>query len=241
MGAVARLFVFGACLTVATVSSAFAQQRGSILGRIVDPDGLPLPGATVTVTQSATGFTRTTVTADTGAYSVPNLEPGTYNVSVEMPGFAELRRTDLLLTAGLNVTMDFKMQVAGVNEQVVVTGESPLVEKTSNQIGGSLSRKEIEDVPSNFRNFTALTQLIPGHHAEPGRVHVRRWSGRRQRHAFTAERLPARRHVQQRRPARRQPGHAGPRRTRQHRGVPGVVQPVQRRVPAAALARSSTW
>ena len=101
MGAVARLFVFGACLTVATVSSAFAQQRGSILGRIVDPDGLPLPGATVTVTQSATGFTRATVTADNGAYSVPNLEPGTYAVSVEMPGFAELRRTDLLLTAGL--------------------------------------------------------------------------------------------------------------------------------------------
>ena len=162
MGAAARLFVLGACLMLATVSSAVAQQRGSILGRITDPDGLPLPGATVTVTNAATGFTRTTVTADTGAYSVPNLEPGTYAVSVEMPGFAELKRADLLLTAGLNVTMDFKMQVAGVREEVVVTGESPLVETTSNQIGGSLSRKEIEDVPSNFRNFTALTQLIPG-------------------------------------------------------------------------------
>ena len=52
--------------------------------------------------------------------------------------------------------------MAGVREEVTVTGQSPLVEKTSNQIGGSLSRKEIEDVPSNFRNFTALTQLIPG-------------------------------------------------------------------------------
>ena len=45
MGAVARLFVFCACLTVATSSSAFAQQRGSITGKVVDPDGLPLPGA----------------------------------------------------------------------------------------------------------------------------------------------------------------------------------------------------
>src|SRR5262245_51100692 len=162
MGAAARLFVLCACVTVAAVSSAFAQQRGSILGRVFDPDGLPLPGATITVTQASTGFTRTAVTAENGAYSVPNLEPGTYAVTVEMPGFANVTRSDLLLTAGLNINRDMKMQVAGLNEEVVVTGESPLVEKTSNQIGGSLSRKEIEDVPSNFRNFTALTQLIPG-------------------------------------------------------------------------------
>ncbi len=54
------------------------------------------------------------------------------------------------------------MQVAGVQEEVTVTGQSPLIETTSNQIGGTLSSREIEDVPSNFRNFTALTQLIPG-------------------------------------------------------------------------------
>jgi hypothetical protein len=159
---VSRLLVFGVCLILAASEAAFGQQRGSIVGRVIDPEGLPLPGATVTVTQAATGFTRSTVTAETGAYSVPNLEPGTYSVTIEMPGFADLRQSDLLLTAGLTITLELKMQVAGVTEEVVVTGQSPLVEKTSNQIGGSLSRKEIEDVPSNFRNFTALTQLIPG-------------------------------------------------------------------------------
>jgi outer membrane receptor protein involved in Fe transport len=162
MGAVARLFVFGACLIVATSSSAFAQQRGSIAGKVSDAGGLPLPGATVTVTQAATGFTREAVSAETGAYSIPNLEPGTYVVTVDMPGFASIKQTDLLLTAGLNITLDLTLQVAGVREEVTVTGQSPLVEKTSNQIGGSLSRREIEDVPSNFRNFSALTQLIPG-------------------------------------------------------------------------------
>ena len=60
MGAVARLFVCAACVLLTFASSAFAQQRGSILGRVFDPDGLPLPGATITVTQAATGFTRTT-------------------------------------------------------------------------------------------------------------------------------------------------------------------------------------
>lgn len=162
MGAGARLLVCGICLIVATASAAVAQQRGVIQGKVIDPSGLPLPGATVTVTQAGTGFTRTAVTAETGAFSVPNLEPGTYSVAIDMPGFAPYTSTDLRLTAGLTITLDPQMQVAGLNEQVTVTGQSPLVERTSNQIGGSLSRREIEEVPSNFRNFTGLTQLIPG-------------------------------------------------------------------------------
>jgi hypothetical protein len=128
----------------------------------LDPEGLALPGATVTVTEQRSGFTRTVVTADTGAYSVPNLEPGVYTVTIEMQGFAGTKQTDINLTAGTNMNLDLKMQLAGVQEEVLVTGQSPLVEKTSNQIGGSLSSREIEEVPSNFRNFTALTQLIPG-------------------------------------------------------------------------------
>lgn len=158
----ARQFVCLAVLMLIAVPPAFAQQRGSIAGKVVDPSGLALPGATITVTEQNTGFTRTVVTADTGAYSVPNLEPGTYTIEVEMPSFAGLKQTGLLLTAGAAVILDLKLQVAGVQEQLVVTAESPIVQTSSNQLGGSLSSREIEDVPSNFRNFTALTQLIPG-------------------------------------------------------------------------------
>ncbi len=156
-----RVFVIGACVLFGTLSPALGQQRGSITGRVIDAGGLALPGATITITEQNTGFTRTVVTAETGGYSIPNLEPGRYSLTVEMPGFASLKQ-DVPLTAGMTVTMELKMQVAGLQEQVVVTGQSPLVETTSNQIGGSLSSREIEDVPSNFRNFTALTQLIPG-------------------------------------------------------------------------------
>ena len=67
-----------------------------------------------------------------------------------------------MLSPGSSVALELKMQVAGVQENLVVTAETPLVERSSNQIGGSLSRREIEEVPSNFRNFTGLTQLIPG-------------------------------------------------------------------------------
>jgi hypothetical protein len=160
MVAALRSLVFFASLLAA--APLFAQQQGSISGKVIDPDGLVLPGATVTVTEQNTGFSRNVVTAQTGAYTIPNLTPGTYTLTVEMPGFGSLKRTDLLLTAGLEMVVDLKMQVGGVQEQVTVTGQSPLVERTSNKIGGTLSRKEIEEVPSNFRNFTALTQLIPG-------------------------------------------------------------------------------
>jgi hypothetical protein len=154
--------ILGAVLTVALASPAFAQQRGSISGKVVDPANLALPGATVTVTEQNTGFTRTAVTAETGTYLIPNLEPGTYTITVELPGFTELKQVDIALVAGSAITIDQKMQVAGVQETLTVTAEAPLIQKTSNQIGGSLSSREIEDVPSNFRNFTALTQLIPG-------------------------------------------------------------------------------
>jgi hypothetical protein len=162
MRACSRFMVLVAMCVLVASATAFAQQRGSVVGKVFDPDGLALPGATVTVTNQGTGFTRTVTTESTGAYLVPNLEPGTYSVVVEMPGFAGVKRTDLELTAGSTITLELKLQVAGLQEEVLVTGQSPLVEKTSNQIGGTLSGREIEEVPSNFRNFTALTQLIPG-------------------------------------------------------------------------------
>jgi hypothetical protein len=149
-------------LVLLTATPVVGQQRGSISGRVIDPSGLVLPGVTVTVTEQNTGFIRTVVTAENGAYAVPNLDPGTYTIVAELSGFAPLSRKDVALTAGLELPLELKMQLAGVAEELVVTGEAPLVDRSSNRIGGNLSSQEIEEVPSNFRNFTALTQLIPG-------------------------------------------------------------------------------
>ena len=160
----------------------------------------------------------------------PNLEPGTYDVTVTMAGFGTATRPGLLLAPGSAVALDLKMQVAGVQENLVVTGESPLVERTSNQIGGSLSRREIEEVPVELPQLHRPDPADSRDDAQPGHLDVRGRPGGGQRVAVAAERLPARRDVQQRRPPRRQPGHAGARRPRQHRGIPGAGQPVQLRV-----------
>ncbi len=141
---------------------ALAQQRGTISGRVVDQGKLALPGATVTIVNDSTGFSRNVVTSETGAFSIHNLEPGSYTMTVEMQGFRTLKRTNVHLEPGSEVQVPVELGVGGLEETVEVTGDAPLVERTSSTVGGSLSNREIEDVPSNFRNVTALTSLIPG-------------------------------------------------------------------------------
>ena len=158
----ARVGLLAAVCALSMPGVVLAQQRGSISGKVTDPDGLALPGATVTVKEQNTGYTRTAVTAATGAYTVPNLDPGRYTVSVTMPGFSTVTRKDQELLAGSAITLPLKLLAVGLQEEVTVEGQAPLVETTKSAVGGSLTKAEIEDVPSNFRNFTGLTQLIPG-------------------------------------------------------------------------------
>ena len=162
-----RVGLAAAVCALLAPGAAFAQQRGSVSGKVVDPDGLALPGATVTVKEQNTGITRTATTASTGAYTIPNVEPGTYTISVTMPGFSTVTRKDQHVTAGAALTLELKLLGVGLEEAITVEGQAPLVETTKSAVGGTLSKNEIEDVPSNFRNFTALTQLIPGMTPQP--------------------------------------------------------------------------
>jgi len=137
-------------------------QNGELNGRVRDPDGLPLPGVTITLTEVATGYSRTTVSTGDGAYVIPNLRPRTYDINVEMQGFKTINQTGLIVSSGAELTVNYDLELATIEEVVTVTAETPLVEVTSNRIGGTLATKEIDEIPANFRNFTALTQLIPG-------------------------------------------------------------------------------
>jgi outer membrane receptor protein involved in Fe transport len=137
-------------------------QAGELNGRVVDPDGLALPGVTITLTQQGTGYTRTAVSQADGSYLVVNLRPGTYDVNVMMSGFKTINQTGLFLESGALITVNYNLELATIEEVVTVTAETPLVEVTNNRIGGTLSNKEIDEIPANFRNFTALTQMVPG-------------------------------------------------------------------------------
>src|SRR4051795_2556870 len=114
-------------LCLATAGALFAQATASISGRGIDQEGAVLPGVTVTVTNTATGAARDTVTNGEGLYSVPALTPGNYNVRAELAGFAPQVRDRVEVLTGANMAVELKLGVAAVAETITVSGQAPLV------------------------------------------------------------------------------------------------------------------
>jgi hypothetical protein len=141
---------------------------GRVLGTVTDSTGAALKGATITITDPARGVSRTLSTDDAGAYAAPNLSPGTYTVKAEAKGFGAVERQNVIIEVAKDALIDFSLQPGNVNEAVVVTEDIPLLNTTSATLGGTLSNKEINDLPLNGRNYENLLQLRPGVVRYPG-------------------------------------------------------------------------
>ena len=141
---------------------------GRILGEVHDQSGANVAGATVTVTDTQRGTTRTVTTDGTGNYVVPALPPGTYAITVEAKGFKKVERNNIVLEVAKDADIDFSLQPGNVSEVVTVTEDVPLVNTTSATLGGTLSNNEINDLPLNGRNYENLLQLRPGVMRYPG-------------------------------------------------------------------------
>ncbi len=154
------LFPILLCLTAAV--SATAQTGGAFQGAVLDDQGLALPGVTVTFTNLETGFVRTDVTDTQGRFRAAALPPGVYSIAAELVGFAKSVRDKMPLTLGQELTVNMTMKVATLEETVTVTADVPLVETTSNTIGTTVSREQLDSLPVPGRTFTALAQTAPG-------------------------------------------------------------------------------
>ena len=141
---------------------------GRILGTITDQSGATVTGATVTITDTQRGTSRTLTSDQAGAFVAADLQPGTYTVRVTGKGFKTVERTNVVIEVATDVRSDFALQPGLVNEMVVVTEEVPLVNSTSSTLGGTLSNAEINDLPLNGRNYQNLLQLRPGIMRYPG-------------------------------------------------------------------------
>ena len=150
-------------------ASAMAQTTaGRILGTLTDLSGAAVAGATVVVTDVQRGLTRTITSDDSGAYTVPDLQPGTYKIRVAARGFKSVERTNVQIEVATDVRADFALQPGQVSETITISEEVPLVNTTSATLGGTLSNKEINDLPLNGRNYENLLQLRPGVMRYPG-------------------------------------------------------------------------
>lgn len=155
----------GCLLSLPAVAQSTA---GRILGSITDPTGASVAGATLVITDVQRGTSRTLTTDDAGAYSAPDLTPGTYKIHVEAKGFKSIERPNVVIEVATDVRADFALQTGQVSETVVVNEDVPLLNTTSSTLGGTLSNQEINDLPLNGRNYENLLQLRPGVMRYPG-------------------------------------------------------------------------
>jgi outer membrane receptor protein involved in Fe transport len=154
----ASLLVAAALLLV--VPTAFAQTTGRIDGRVIDKNGDPLPGVTVTASSNALQGTRTAVTEADGRFRLLALAPGSYSIKAELDGFNLLESSDI--GVGLDRTVSLELEMTPVfGEVVTITTEAPVIDTTSTTSGASFNEELIADLPTT-RTFNGLAFNAPG-------------------------------------------------------------------------------
>jgi hypothetical protein len=142
---------------------ARAQFRAGIQGVVKDPSGLPVPGAKVTLTSQETKVRRTATTNAEGVYAIPSLAPGRYELSVEKEGFSKKVLSDVRITAEQMHSVDVTLAVGQVSESITVSETVvPLIDTQTAVISGTITTKEVENLPSFGRDPYQLLRLAPG-------------------------------------------------------------------------------
>ena len=148
-------------LVLPAVASA-QQGTTEVRGQITDPQGAVLPGVNVVIRNQETGLFRETVTNADGTYFVSGIVPGIYQIDAEMQGYKKYSRKDIRLEIGKTATADVRLEVGSFEETVDVRAEAPIVDLTSKEVGGSLTARELVELPSVNRNFVGFVGLLPG-------------------------------------------------------------------------------
>jgi len=150
-------------ITLAFAGWARAQTTsGLITGTITDSTGAVIPGAQILLSSQATGVQRSSVTDANGYYSVPELQPGVYDVSVSKEGFANQKLANVHLEVNQSEALNFKMSVTASTQTVQVNADIQQINTTSATRAEVVSHTAIVELPLNGRQFNQLTLLTPG-------------------------------------------------------------------------------
>src|SRR6202790_261812 len=142
---------------------AYAQVAGATLtGTVKDSSGAVVPNAQISITDVATGVSRSVTSNAAGLYTAPNLQPGTYEVRVTSTGFRTQVERGITLTVGAQQVLDITLQVGQINQTVEITTEAPTVELTSSELGATVNSTTVRELPLNGRSWTDLAILQPG-------------------------------------------------------------------------------
>jgi Carboxypeptidase regulatory-like domain len=148
-----------AVCVVMCAATAWAQATAQINGTVTDSSGAILPGVTVTATHMGTGVRREAVSDATGSYSLLNLPLGPYRLDATLQGFRTYAQTGIVLQVNSNPVIPITLQLGSLEETVSVEAAAPLVETRNPSIGGVVTNEQVEALPLEGRNPTALIVL----------------------------------------------------------------------------------
>ncbi len=165
----AALMAAALFITMLSAGSSQAQTfRGTVLGSVTDSSGAAVVGATVTVHNVDTGVDRITDTTPDGGYLMPELPVGTYDITAELKGFQKAKVTGVTVSVAAERRVDIVLKPGEMTQQVEVSAESvPVVETSSDTLGGTFESRAVEDLPINGRDYTKMLILVPGATGEP--------------------------------------------------------------------------
>jgi hypothetical protein len=167
-----RFAAMAALVIACAVTSTIAQTTSTIEGMVRDVNGAAIVGATVMISGSALSTERSTTTDAGGRYRVTALPAGSYSVTASQQGFTTRVFETVELTLNRTLTLDIQLEVGTVQERVGITAAEQLLEPTASAIGGTVTPRQIVDLPVNGRDYLDLLQLVPGvtinRQADPG-------------------------------------------------------------------------
>lgn len=134
----------------------------TMFGTVTDPAGAAIPKASVTITQTDTGFVRSVVTNEAGTYRADFLPTGPYIVTVEATGFKKLERRGVTLTVTEEAQLDLALTIGGSEQTVEVRADISLLNTGNSTLAHTVSNIEIDNLPLVDRNVYALLDLTPG-------------------------------------------------------------------------------
>jgi Carboxypeptidase regulatory-like domain len=150
-------------LVCLSVFAAYGQEvSAGITGRVTDPSGSAIVGATVTAKSTERGTEYPTTTNEEGIYAFPRIPVGAYELRVEAKGFKSFLQSGLVLEVNQRARLDVSMQVGGISDTVTVSADAALLQTETTQVGAVIDSHTIVNTPLITRNPIALTLLAPG-------------------------------------------------------------------------------
>jgi hypothetical protein len=144
------------------VTISAQQAAAAINGTVTDASGAIIPGATITLSNSATGGSITTQTNSAGIYNFVNVLPAAYSIKVVKEGFNTVTEPGIVMQVNQTATYDFKLKVGATQQTIEVEATAVAIEASTSELGTVINEEAVKDLPLNGRNFTQLLALTPG-------------------------------------------------------------------------------